>query len=341
VDAVADSRGVDIADVRRAARALAADMLSRQTLSSWLDRYPALPVAVPRDVLVVMAGNIPFVGMHDLLCVLAAGHRAIVKPSSKDAGLMAWVVEQLRDISPEIPVSISAEDSSGLPTSTSGEDSPAPGAATGGGSPASSPLPRAVIAMGSDDAARALGGRYADIPTLLRGHRSSPAVLSGGESDDELSALADDVLSYSGLGCRNVSLVLLPRGYDLDRLGRALSRYRGPVGRAWRNGFVQARALLGMTGTPHLDCGTCLLVERGDFSSATGVLNYMFYDTSSEVADWLAERDGEIQCVACAATDELAHVAAHPRAVAIGRTQRPGPGDYPDGRDTMIFLTDL
>lgn len=74
-------------------------MLRRDALAEWLAPYP-VPVAEPRRVLVVMAGNIPLVGFFDMLCVLAAGHRCLVKPSAKDTVLMEYVIGLLRGIDP-------------------------------------------------------------------------------------------------------------------------------------------------------------------------------------------------------------------------------------------------
>jgi hypothetical protein len=296
-------------DTRLAARNLARDMLSYEALSAWGALYPALPVAVPRNVLIIMAGNIPLVGTHDLVCVLAAGHRAIVKTSSKDFENMAWVVAQLLDIEPGLPLELLSADS---------------------------PASDAVIAMGGDDAVAAIAEKYRGIPMLLRGNRSSLAVLSGGENAGELAGLADDVLAFFGLGCRNVSLVFVPRGYDFQELQRALSQCAGSVGVKYRNNYRQARAMLLMTGRPHIDCGSCMLVENGDFSIEPSVLNYTYYDTLQDVTDWIRERDAEMQCVAV--SSDFVAAGVHPRAVDLGETQRPRLTDYPDGRDTMQFL---
>ena len=164
------------ADVRRAVAAIADGMLRRDRLETWLAPYP-VPVAVPRRVLVVMAGNIPLVGFFDLLCVLAAGHRCLVKPSAKDRVLTEYVVGMLRELDPEVPV---------------------------GFCDGSSPVD-AVIATGSDNANRYFRTQYAGIPALLRGSRQSVAVLSGRETEAQLEGLADDIWAYSGLGCRSVS----------------------------------------------------------------------------------------------------------------------------------------
>ncbi|MDR0907122.1 MAG: aldehyde dehydrogenase [Rikenellaceae bacterium] len=292
-------------EVLRAARALARQMLSGEALAAWLAGYPALPVGEPRGVLIVMAGNIPLVGFQDLLCVLVAGHRAVVKPSSKDSVLMRWLIAELRDIEPEIPISLfEAGD-----------------------------RPDAVVAMGGDDAVRTLGSMYEGVPALLRGSRWSVAVLEGGETPEQLSALADDVFAYSGLGCRNVSLVLMPEEFDITRLKNALRSYPRPINPKYANNYRQTKALLSINGAEFIDCGHCVMCEEWDFPASVSRINYGRYSSAEDISELLAAHEAEIQCIVGSID--------HPRAVDFGESQSPTLTDYPDGRDTMQFLASI
>ena len=154
------------AEVCRALHAIADDMLDSGRLAEWLAEYPSLPVSEPRNVLVIMAGNIPAVGFSDLLCVCMSGHRCIVKPSSKDRATMDFIISALHDIAPSVVVEY--YDSQRID---------------------------AVIATGSDNANRYFRARYGDIPSLLRGSRSSVAVLTGDESPEELRGLSEDIFA--------------------------------------------------------------------------------------------------------------------------------------------------
>ena len=283
--------------VRMAARNLATDMLSERALEEWFVRYPELPATQSTDILIVMAGNIPFVGVHDLVCVLAAGHRAVVKPSSKDSVLMRWVVAQLIDIEPLTRVSFDGD-------------------------------PAAVVAMGGDDAIAALGAQYAGLPALLRGHRSSLAVLDGTENRSQLEGLADDILSFSGLGCRNVSLIFVPRGYDFSLLQSIVTQRVNALNVKYHNNYRRARALMDMTSAEYIDCGACLLIEKKSFSTNVSVCHYAFYDSKDEVRLWISQHADEIQCVAGLDVD-------------FGKTQHPTLLDYPDGIDTVKFLLSI
>ncbi len=285
-------------EVCRSAGALAREMLVRERLEEWMARYPTLPVGEPRQVLIVMAGNIPMVGFFDLLCVMMAGHRASVKFSGKDAVMMRWIVEQLRRSTPEFSV---------------GEY---------GGEPVD-----AVIATGGESAGRYFRVQFAGIPALLRGSRQSAAVLSKEETAEVWAGLSDDIFAYSGLGCRNVSLIFVPRGTEL-RLTVP------PMNDPYRNNCRQQRALMTLTGRPFVDLGEALLLEQWAFPSALSVISVAPYDDLEQVSDWIAKHDAEIQCV-------VSRCIAHGRRVDFGRTQSPALTDYPDAVDVMDFLSGL
>ena len=284
-------------DIARSVATLARDMLQRSLLERWVAPY-SIPVAVPRRVLVVMAGNIPLVGFFDLLCVAIAGHRCLVKPSSKDHLLVEYIVELLREIEPNFPVEF--------------YDGSAP--------------VDAVIATGSDDACRVFRTRYAALPALLRGSRQSVAVLTGQESRQQLDALADDIWAYSGLGCRNVSLLFLPDNSPFPEL-----HVPETLNPKYRNDYLRSRALLTMTGRSFVDLNGAVAVEQPTFPASLGSIAYVRYRELGEVEAWLAEHDAEVQCV-------VAERLTHPRLAAFGRAQSPALTDWPDQRDVLAFL---
>ncbi len=281
-------------EIIRAVKAIRCEMLERQRLEAWAGAYP--PVRTPKRVLVVMAGNIPLVGFFDLLCVLASGHACRVKPSSKDTILIGYVVDLLRTIDPAIPLRMAEQ----------GE------------------RPDAVIATGSDNANRYFRMLFGGIPSLLRGSRQSVAVLSGRETAAELSGLEEDIFAYSGLGCRNVSLLFLPRGYMPELRCTALNE-------KYRRNYLRERALLRMCRMPFVDLDGAVLCEDRSFPAALSRIHYTFYDSLADVEAWLAAHDDRLQCV-------VSQCVRHSRRVAFGRAQHPGLTDYADDVDTMRFL---
>ncbi len=284
--AKADNGWFSESDIRRAAEAIGTRMLTAEALEAW-----QIPGAKQSTIGVVMAGNIPLVGLHDMLCVLAMGGKCLYKPSSKDTVLMDFAAGHLARTLPVRRWNGEAVDG--------------------------------VIATGSDNARRVFAGRFAGLPTLLRGSRGSVAVLDGSETDTQLKALADDIFSYSGLGCRNVSKLFLPWGYDVERLANIFNGYGSPSGK-YRNNFRQRRAVLRMQGEEFLEGDFFLLREGAEFPEYISEIVYDF----GNAEQWLAAHEGQVQCVVG-------------RGVAFGEAQYPGLADYADGVDTMAFLAGI
>lgn len=184
--------------------------------------------------------------------------------------------------------------------------------------------PDAVIATGSDNANRYFRMLFGGIPSLLRGSRQSVAVLSGRETAAELSGLEEDIFAYSGLGCRNVSLLFLPRGYMPELRCTALNE-------KYRRNYLRERALLRMRRMPFVDLDGAVLCEDRSFPAALSRIHYTFYDSLADVEAWLAAHDDRLQCV-------VSQCVRHSRRVAFGRAQHPGLTDYADDVDTMQFL---
>lgn len=291
-EAVATNGWFTRADILRAVEAIRTEMLNREKLTAWLKNYTK--AVEPKRVAVIMAGNIPLVGFFDLLCVVAAGHECHVKPSSKDSVLMRYVVEQLRDIEPSIAIyNYSADATYDM-----------------------------AIATGGDDANAYFREHFAGTRTLLRGSRHSVAVLNGNESAEELQALHNDITAYSGLGCRSVSMLFVPRGYVPDfKRGEA-------VNAKLRRNIQAMRATLTIEGAEFWDAGAFIMRRGEDFAQSLAVVTLREYSDIEEVKKWIEENTEHIQCVV-SRTD-----------IPFGRAQYPALTDYADGVDTMRFLLD-
>lgn len=287
------------ASVRAAVEAIRREMLDPERLAAWLAPY-RVPVSAPKTVLVIMAGNIPLVGFFDLLCVVASGHRAWVKPSSKDYALMRYIIALMREIEPRWSIA----EYDGVE------------------------VPDVVIATGSDNTNRYFRARYGHLPTLLRGSRQSVAVLAGDETPEELRGLEEDIWLHNGLGCRNVSLVMLPEGAAFPAIR---PRDLHPK---YRNNYRQTKALRQMAEQPFIDLDGAVAVEQNGFPRALSELSYSYYGSVEEAQQWLAAHDRELQCV-------VSRCVEHARRVDFGRAQHPALTDYPDAVDVVAFLQSL
>ena len=288
--------------------------ISRQYLDEgkcreWLSHYPVRSGA-SKNVGIIMAGNVPLVGLHDLLCVLASGHRAIIKLSEKDAILSRLLTDQLVRIDPIFESLITYTDK------LVNYD--------------------AVIATGSNNSSRYFEYYFRDHPHLLRRNRNGVAVLTGNETDDELELLGRDIFLYFGLGCRNVSKVFVPEGYDFEHWHLLFREWDFIKDHnKYRNNLDYNYAIYIINQVPHVNLGHLILKEDSAIASRIGSVYYSFYKNLDLLHDELSGRRAEIQClVSTMKIGEWEHVPP-------GTTQEPGLSQYADGVDTMAFLTSL
>lgn len=291
-------------NVRHALSALGT-MMEEGAMRRWLSAYGEGPVTGPRRVGLVLAGNVPMVGWHDVMSTLLAGHHAVVKCSSQEPALIPAAITLLCAIDPSW---------AGRVTFTEGPWGEVD----------------ALIATGSDNTARHFEHYFGHLPRIVRRSRTSMAVLDGTETESELAALGEDVFRHFGLGCRNVAKVLLPADFDTDRLFKAFLPWQHVVQHhKYTNNLDYHRALWLLDGAPFLENGFLILKEDAALFSPVGTLYYQRYADRRELQAILQAHAPSLQCV-------VGH--GH---IPFGQAQCPGPADHADGVDTMAFLLGL
>jgi hypothetical protein len=282
--------------------------LSPEQLIPWTSAYTLEPRSV-KNVGVAMAGNIPLVGFHDFLCVLIAGHRIVIKPSSQDAASLRYISEQLIGIESGFKDLISFEDR------LNGVD--------------------AVIATGSNNTARYFEYYFRNIPHIIRKNRSSCAILSGQESSDEMTALGTDIFSYFGLGCRNVSKLFVPSGFNFEPVISAWEKFRRIFDHSkYAHNYNYQKTILQMNRVPVFDNGFVLLREDEALVSPISILNYEFFQNNADLQQRIQKQQDKIQCIASAK-------GWFPASIPFGKAQFPEVSDYADNVDTLKFLQEL
>jgi hypothetical protein len=293
-------------------KSIAQEWLQHDKLTQWISRYPVshFNPSNPKRVGVVMAGNVPFVGFHDLLCTLLAGHSFAGKVSSKDGGLITAVNKVLITIEPRFEKKI-------LITEGKLENFDA------------------VIATGSNNSARYFDFYFGKYPNIIRKNRHSVAILNGEESIDDLSNLATDVFTYFGLGCRNVSKILVPKDYDFFPLMETFERYKHLSNHnKYANNYQYHRAIYLMNRIEHLDNGFLLVKPDDSLGSPVGVLFYQHYSDIENAVNYISQNLDSIQCV-------VSKNGRISNSLAFGVAQNPTLMDYADGIDTINFLASL
>jgi hypothetical protein len=286
------------------------DQLSTDHLNKWLSVYQDMPQPEPKNVVVIMAGNIPLVGLHDLLSILVCGHKAIVKLSSDDNVLMKWVIENIINIAPEWTDKIEITDER-LPKNFD-----------------------AVIATGSNNTNRYFEYYFKTKPSLLRKARTSVAVLTGNETPEDLQKLGEDIFTYFGLGCRNVSKIYVPEGYDIVHFYEGIADFYEHINHnKYANNYTYHKAILLMNLTKHFDNNFLLLKEDTNIASPLGVMFYEQYTNLDELSKTLDNNKDQIQCV-------VSNISLN-NSVPLGKAQQPELTDYADGVDTVKFLLEI
>lgn len=281
-------------------------MLSPEKMDAWLSIYDLKEEESPKSVGLMLAGNIPGVGFHDLMCVVLSGHQAVIKLSSSDEILMKWIIKKLKEIDPRLGSQMRLEEM------LKGMD--------------------AYIATGSDNSSRYFNYYFGKYPHVIRQNRTSVAVLNGKETTEDFVNLGKDIFKYYGLGCRNVSKIYVKSKDQLQGFLRALEVY-APISshHKYHNNYDYNKSIYLVNLEDHLDNGFLLVKESEDLVSPISVLFYEVYESVEKLNEKLGSLKEKIQCVVGKAADQ----------VPFGTAQNPEPWEYADEVDTMAFLLDL
>lgn len=294
-------------------------MLNKADLTTWIENSKPLTYNLqqpacnrqPKSVGLVLAGNIPLVGLHDILCVLASGNRALIKLSSQDKLLLPHIIAKLIDFEPVFANQIVYLDR------LENFD--------------------AVISTGSNNTSRYFEYYFAKVPHIIRKNRNSVAVLSGNESRADLNLLGKDIFGFFGLGCRNVSKIYVPEEYIFNTFFESIESFN-TIGNhhKYNNNYDYNKSIYLINGEQHLDNGFLLLKQDENLASPLAVLYYETYQDVKLLEEKLELMKAQIQVI----VSNTKLVISAP-IVKFGQSQQPKLWDYADGIDTMEFLTGL
>lgn len=284
--------------------------LTEEKLIQWLVPYPDPAIQNNKVVGLILAGNIPLVGFHDILCVLIAGFHVRIKLSSDDAGLTSFVLHELIEIEPAFAPKIQIVDR----------------------------LQQydCIIATGSDNSSRYFDYYFGKKPNIIRKNRNSLAILTGTESAVQLKALGHDIFDYFGLGCRSVSKLYIPKGYDIRHFFEAVEDFNTIKEHyKYNNNYDYNKSIYLINGDKHFDNGFLLLKEDTRLTSPLATVFYEEYQHIDAVISQLEAQADKIQCIVTEATIETT-IPTFP----LGGSQCPSLTDYADGVDVMAFLSE-
>ena len=278
--------------------------LRKDKLETWISKYNLQNVNY--KVAIIMAGNFPLAGLHDLICVIITGNKAIIKPSSNDKILINFFVEFLHEKFTETTKIIE------ITTEKLGDFDK-------------------VIATGSNNTFNYFEYYFRDKSSLLRKNRNSIAVLSGYESENELKLLSDDIFIYFGLGCRNISKIFVPTGYDISQLKNKFDKYSYIINHnKYSNNYNYQKTIKIMNNDVFVDCDFFLMSQSKEINPPISIIYYDYYDDISQVSNFINEKRNQIQCIVTNLQID--------NSTGFGDAQDPKLDQYADNTDTINFL---
>jgi len=283
-------------------------LLDPTKINIWLENYLPFPNK-NKTVGVIMAGNIPMVGFHDAMCVLLCGYSLIAKPSHQDSILMKFVLDKIAEIEPRFAPFISIQNRlEGI---------------------------NGLIATGSDNTARYFEYYFRTIPRIIRKNRTSIAIINGRETDEDIVSLGFDVFSYFGLGCRNISMIYIPKEYDLKYLIKRWQKFSYVLGHSkYQNNYKYQKAVSQISNRPFID-GVFFLFSKNDkLGSPLSVIYFMEYENIKALQSEIEKNREKIQII-------VSNKGWFENSLEFGKSQQPNIDDYADKVDTLKFLIQL
>lgn len=288
----------------------ASKYLNAEALKDWLNTYELDDNAAPKRVGLIPAGNIPLVGIHDLISIFVTGNTALIKPSSKDEVLTKYLIDALYELEPKarerVVLTERLVDFNG------------------------------VIATGSNNTHRYFEHYFGKHPNVLRKNRTSVAVLDENASAEEMRLLGEDVFTFFGLGCRSVSKIFVPKGFAIERLLKEWDGFSwlGDHNK-FHNNYMYHKSVYLVNKVSHFDTGFALISESEELFSPIGTIYYQEYENREDLENKLPGLGEHVQVVVSGPKMSIKGSCGY------GAAQSPSLSDYADNVDTVKFLASL
>ena len=216
-------------NVTRALNGIIDEYLDLSKIQAWVSSYK-IQNQSPKKIGLILAGNIPLVGIHDIVSVFISGHHAQVKLSDKDNILLPYILKELESISQE------TKDYFQVVERLKDYD--------------------AVIATGSNTSQKYFEKYFGNVPHIIRANRNGVAIIYIDSKAEDIAKLGKDIFSYFGLGCRNVSKVYLEEGVKLEQFYEPIDKYYDIINHhKYKNNYDYTHACLLYTSPSPRDRG--------------------------------------------------------------------------------------
>ncbi len=295
--------------IRTAIKSIASHFLNKEALSAWMDNYKS-GSATGKKIGLILAGNIPLVGFHDIMTVFITGNVALIKLSERDTILPKYIINEL------IKIESTVKDQFLYLDRLENYD--------------------AVIATGSNTTGKYFEKYFSKVPHIIRRNRNAIAVVHQDSTLEDMELLSRDMLSYFGLGCRNVSKLYLEEGVELGKIFEPTEKLKAISDHnKYKNNYDYTYALFLMNNEKFFTNDFFILRENEAIASRISTAHYEYFSDSSTLAEQLESQLDQIQCIV--SDRHIGDLSIVP----FGAAQMPGLADYADGVDTVEFLLAL
>ncbi|MDI9357422.1 MAG: hypothetical protein QM528_00570 [Phycisphaerales bacterium] len=277
--------------------------LDQEILLSFISQYPQLSKTKKNKIGVIVAGNIPLAGFYDFIILYLSDAPAQLKLSSKDTMLLTETFNQIQTWDPEISNRLFIVD---RPQNCD-----------------------AYITNGNNLSSNYFHYYFKKYPHILRTNKTSVAILTGNETMKELEQLTQDIFLYFGLGCRSVSKLFVPDGYNFTNFLQCCKRYQHLMDLSvYKNNYDYHLTLLLMDKKPYLETEALILTESKELFSPISQVYYTSYSSYTDLEKSLATNT-HIQAI------------ISKNHIPFGQAQCPSLFDFPDGIDIIKFIEQL
>lgn len=286
-----------------------AQSTTKKNIENWILPYKnKINKTKQKKIAVIMAGNIPLVGFHDIISTLITGHKIIIKPSSKDKILPKKITQILSIINPEFNklIKFSEEKITNFD---------------------------AIIATGSNNSARYFNYYFAKYPNIIRKNRNSIAIITGNENIKTLEQITDDIFIHFGLGCRNIAKIYVPEKYNFNKIFQATQKYKNIIKHnKYANNYTYNRTIYLMNNHKFLDNNFFIIKQQNSIPSPIAVIHFQYYKNTQKLKETIKNNINKIQCIV-SEDKNICENTTQP-----GKTQFPKLNDYEDNINTIDFL---
>ena len=283
------------------------EILKKDFIKKWLYKYQISSFKKKKTIALILPGNIPLVGFHDILCIWILGYKGLIKLSSKDNVSIPFLTNYLEKKSKVKSFTYTDSIIKNFD---------------------------AVIATGSNNSSIYFQYYFNKYPNIIRKNRTSIAVLDGNETEIDLKNLGKDILLYFGLGCRNVSKIYIPKGFDLNKVFKGLEPFSYIIKNSkYANNYDYNKSIFLINQDKFLDNGFFILKESSKIYSPISCAFYEYYDNKKDLNNKLHNIKNDLQCIVSKSIII--------KGTLFGSSQNPSLDDYADNLDTIEFLMNI